>query len=72
MVCNARVENKHGFEQMKKMFRRAVNESGVLHDLRQRERFEKPSAKKRRKRRQLEREKYKENMEMKMKTERKR
>jgi small subunit ribosomal protein S21 len=66
MVVNVRVENKHGFEQMKKLFRRAVNESGVLHDLRQRERYEKPSEKKRRKRRQMEREKYKANMEMNM------
>ena len=59
MVVHVRVENKHGFEQMKKAFRRAVTDSGVLSELRERERYQKPSEKKRKKRRQAEREKTK-------------
>ena len=64
MVVNVRVENKHGFEQMKKAFRRAITDSGVLSELRERERYTKPSEKKRRKRRQAEREKSKESIKL--------
>ena len=55
MAVNARVDNKRGFEQMFKAFRRVVAERGVLHDLKRYEFYEKPSDKKRRKIRQTER-----------------
>ena len=55
MTVNVRVENKHGFEQMKKAFRRAVDNSGILHELREREFYTKPSEKIRRKKRKLQR-----------------
>ena len=53
---NVRVENRKGFEQMMRIFRRQVTECGILHELKRREFYEKPSAKRRRKIRQRERE----------------
>lgn len=46
-VVNVRVENKRGFEQMLKAFRRACSEHGVLHELKKHEYYEKPSEKRR-------------------------
>lgn len=53
---NVRVENRKGFEQMLRVFRRQVTDCGILHELKRREFYEKPSAKRRRKARQRERE----------------
>ena len=61
-VCNVRVENRRGFEQMLKAFRRACTDTGVLHEWKRHEYYEKPSDKKRKKRRQMEREKQKAQM----------
>ena len=58
-VCNVRVENRRGFEQMLKAFRRACTEHGILHEWKRHEFYEKPSDKKRKKKRQMEREKKK-------------
>ena len=60
MTVHARVENRSGFDQMKKAFRRAVDDSGVISEWRERERYQKPSDKKRKKKRQQERQKNKE------------
>lgn len=59
MAVNVRVENKKGFEQMLKAFRKAVSDHGVLHELKRHQYYEKPSEIRRRKTRQIEREKKK-------------
>jgi small subunit ribosomal protein S21 len=58
-VVNVRVENRKGFEQMFKAFRKAVTDRGVLHELKSHQFYEKPSEKRRKKIRQMEREKRK-------------
>jgi small subunit ribosomal protein S21 len=59
MAVNVRVENRRGFEQMLKAFRKAMTERGVLHELKRHQFYEKPSEKRRKKIRQMEREKKK-------------
>jgi len=61
--ANVRVENRKGFEQMMRIFRRQVSDCGILHELKRREFYEKPSAKRRRKARQHERELAKAKLE---------
>lgn len=58
-IAHVRVENRRGFEQMLKAFRKAVNDCGVPQEIKRHEYYEKPSDKRRRKIRQMEREKKK-------------
>ena len=55
-VVNVRVENRKGFEQMMRVFRRQVTEAGILSDWKRREFYEKPSEARRKKKQQRERE----------------
>ncbi len=55
-VVNVRVENRRGFEQMMRIFRRQTTEAGILHEWKRREFYEKPSETRRKKRKQRERE----------------
>jgi len=59
-VVNVRVENRRGFEQMLKSFRRACMDSGLIQELKKREYYQKPSEKRRQKEIQRERERAKE------------
>ena len=43
MAVNIRVRNKYGYEQMIKVFRRAVRSAGILSEVREREHYHKPS-----------------------------
>lgn len=62
-ACNVRVENKRGFEQMMKAFRRACVDRKILQEWKKHEFYEKPSEKRRRKLIQFKRDKAKEEQQ---------